>query len=213
MPQGFERPLVLNPLRAIVRSGVMAALCLLSACAGQEHVFVLLPDDDGKVGAIEVVTEAGRQRIETANQSTTVSNRNSRPQAPKALSEAEISNIWGAAIRTTPRAPKTFILNFKTGTDQLTEESARQLPEIFAEIGKYPVAEMSIVGHSDRVGAADANAKLALQRAESTRDRMVEAGLTLQRVEVSSHGENNPAVPTADNVAEPRNRLVEVTIR
>ena len=71
----------------------------------------------------------------------------------------------------------------------------------------------AVQAEADRVGAADANAKLALHRAESARDRMVEAGLTLQRVEVSSHGENNPAVPTADNVAEPRNRRVEVTIR
>jgi outer membrane protein OmpA-like peptidoglycan-associated protein len=54
---------------------------------------------------------------------------------------------------------------------------------------------------------------LALKRAESTRERLVEAGLELKRVEVSSHGENNPVIPTADNVAEPKNRRVEVTIR
>ena len=72
---------------------------------------------------------------------------------------------------------------------------------------------MSIVGHTDRVGRAEANAALALKRAESTRERLVEAGLELKRVEVSSHGENNPVIPTADNVAEPKNRRVEVTIR
>ena len=76
-----------------------------------------------------------------------------------------------------------------------------------------PAAELSVVGHTDRVGAADANARLSLQRAQSTLDRLTEAGLKHKRVEVDSHGENNPLVPTADNVAEPRNRRVEVTIR
>ena len=212
MRQSSGKTVARAPFRGILRFGVLAAMFLLSACAA-DNVFVLLPDDDGKVGTIEVVTDAGRQTIETANQSIRVSDRNAAPQAPKTLSDAEISNIWGEAIRTAPRAPRTFILNFTSGTDQLTEESVQQLPAIFAEIGQFPAAEMSIIGHSDRVGAADANTRLALLRAESTRDRLIEAGLALHRVEVSSHGESNPLVPTADGVAEPKNRRVEVTIR
>lgn len=32
-------------------------------------------------------------------------------------------------------------------------------------------------------------------------------------LEITSHGEANPLVPTGDNVSEPRNRRVEVTVR
>jgi outer membrane protein OmpA-like peptidoglycan-associated protein len=32
-------------------------------------------------------------------------------------------------------------------------------------------------------------------------------------LEITSHGEANLLVPTADNVSEPRNRRVEVTVR
>jgi len=192
---------------------VLLPLLFLSACAGQGNVFVLLPDENGKVGSIEVVNDAGRQKIDQANQSIKVAGVTQAPEAPQTLDEAQINKVWSGAIQTTPRGPRTFILNFRSGTDQLTEESIRQLPGIFEEIKTYPVAEMSIVGHTDRVGRAEANAALALKRAESTRERLVEAGLELKRVEVSSHGENNPVIPTADNVAEPKNRRVEVTIR
>jgi len=30
---------------------------------------------------------------------------------------------------------------------------------------------------------------------------------------ITYHGEGNPLIPTADNVAEPRNRRVEVVVR
>ena len=42
---------------------------------------------------------------------------------------------------------------------------------------------------------------------------LVSAGLSLGQIEVGSHGESNLLVPTADNVNEPRNRRVEVTVR
>ena len=191
----------------------LLALLFLGACAGQESVFVLLPDESGKVGAIEVVTDAGRQKIDTANLSTTVAARDRQPGAPKALEKAEIDTVWGSAIRAAPLAPRTFILYFRTGTDDLTEESRRQFPQIFAELKTYPAVELSIVGHTDRVGSEADNASLAVRRAQSTRVLLLQAGLSVERLEVLSHGENNPLVPTPDNVAEPRNRRVEVTIR
>ena len=45
------------------------------------------------------------------------------------------------------------------------------------------------------------------------RDLLVAAGLDAALVEVASHGESNPLVPTPDNTAEARNRRVEVTVR
>jgi outer membrane protein OmpA-like peptidoglycan-associated protein len=191
----------------------LLALLFLGACAGQNSVFVLLPDENGKVGAIEVATEAGTQRIDTANEATTVSAKDRPPEKPTALEQAEIDKVWGAAIRTAPLAPKTFILYFRTGTDRLTDESQKQFPKIFAELYAYPAAELSIVGHTDTVGSKADNTALALKRAESTRQRLVEAGLKHDRIEVLSHGESNPLISTGDNVDEPRNRRVEVTIR
>jgi len=135
------------------------------------------------------------------------------PAPSEVISAAEISKKWSSVLRVTPLDPKTFIMYFRFGTDQLTVESEKQFPRIFDELKRYPAAELSIVGHTDRAGAKKLNAALSLKRANSTLRRLEEAGLKRSRVEVGSHGENNPLVPTADGVAEPRNRRVEVTIR
>ena len=50
-------------------------------------------------------------------------------------------------------------------------------------------------------------------RAERVRDLLIAEGLDPTLIEVDSHGENNPLIPTADEIAEPRNRRVEVTVR
>jgi outer membrane protein OmpA-like peptidoglycan-associated protein len=42
---------------------------------------------------------------------------------------------------------------------------------------------------------------------------LVQAGLAASTVVVSSHGEADLVVKTRDNVPEPRNRRVEITVR
>ena len=50
-------------------------------------------------------------------------------------------------------------------------------------------------------------------RAGQGQPLLLAAGLTGSQVDVASHGETDLLVATADNVAEPRNRRVEVTVR
>jgi outer membrane protein OmpA-like peptidoglycan-associated protein len=70
-----------------------------------------------------------------------------------------------------------------------------------------------VIGHTDRAGRSDLNYRLGLDRAQVAKDILVRAGLRPENIQVTSHGENDPLVPTADGVAEERNRRVAVTIR
>jgi outer membrane protein OmpA-like peptidoglycan-associated protein len=45
------------------------------------------------------------------------------------------------------------------------------------------------------------------------RDELVKLGAAADRMQVSGRGEREPLVPTADEVAEPKNRRVEITVR
>lgn len=198
--------------RMIRRSWVIVALLSMSACAS-ETVFVLLDNPDGTTGAIEVKNEAGTQVVDQARQATRVTGARDAPQAPKTLTDAEISATWGEALRASARDPKTFILYFKSGTNELVPESAAQLPDILRSISEFPSVEVSVVGHTDRVGARDVNARLALRRANVIRDRLIAQGLRRDLIQVDSHGEDNPLVKTRDEISEPRNRRVEVTVR
>jgi outer membrane protein OmpA-like peptidoglycan-associated protein len=40
-----------------------------------------------------------------------------------------------------------------------------------------------------------------------------EHGVDPSILDITSHGEGNPLVPTGDQVSEPRNRRVEITVR
>jgi len=55
--------------------------------------------------------------------------------------------------------------------------------------------------------------KLGLQRANSVRTTLIEAGLDGAAIDVTSHGESTLLVPTADDVYEPKNRRVDITVR
>jgi outer membrane protein OmpA-like peptidoglycan-associated protein len=70
-----------------------------------------------------------------------------------------------------------------------------------------------VVGHTDTVGDKLYNYKLSLKRARALASLLVSKGVDRSILEITSHGKDNPLVPTGDQVSEPRNRRVEVTVR
>jgi outer membrane protein OmpA-like peptidoglycan-associated protein len=106
-----------------------------------------------------------------------------------------------------------FRLFFIFGSDALTPESVQFLAQVFGEVNQRPAAEVIVVGHTDRVGSDQQNDALSLQRAERIRVELVGLGVTGERIQTVGRGEREPLVATADEVAEPRNRRVEITVR
>jgi len=45
------------------------------------------------------------------------------------------------------------------------------------------------------------------------RDSLVALGIPAGRIQAAGRGKREPLVPTDDNVAEPRNRRVEINVR
>jgi outer membrane protein OmpA-like peptidoglycan-associated protein len=188
-------------------------LIALTACAKPRTVLVLMSDPDGSVGAVEISNAAGSQTIDQAGQAVRVKRADQKPKPPENMEPEEIQALFGPALEALPPLPEKFILNFVSGTTGLTEESKNLLPEIIAALKRHHPAEVSVVGHTDRTSTDQANYLLALERAQMVRDFLIEAGMDRSLIEVDSHGETNPLVPTADGVAEPRNRRVEVFVR
>src|SRR3546814_13613767 len=105
--------------------------------------------------------------------------------------------------------PRSFLFYFLFDSDKLTEQSRAQLPAILDSIRRFPAPEVGVVGHTDRVGPAAVNTRLALERAEAIHDVLIAEGIEPALLEVTSHGAANPVLPTADDVPEPRNRRSE----
>jgi len=70
-----------------------------------------------------------------------------------------------------------------------------------------------VIGHTDRVGNAQFNDKLSLQRAERVRGELVKLGIAESRIQVAGRGERELLVQTPDDIAEARNRRVEINVR
>ena len=190
----------------------LGLLLVLAACAGDNR-FVLLEDQGGRVGAITVMNESGSQTLDTARAGTRVGSARGAPGAPKAVDRREIQATWGEALAASPMRPRTYVFYFLFDSDALTEQSRAQMPAILDSIRRFPAPEVAVTGHTDRVGPEAVNARLGLRRAEAIRGALIDAGIEPALLEVTSHGEANPIVPTADEVPEPRNRRVEVTVR
>jgi outer membrane protein OmpA-like peptidoglycan-associated protein len=174
---------------------------------------VLLPEaETGSTGRAVVSNGAGAVTLDTPRASTTVA-AGQVPAAVTALTEDEVERLFGGALEALPPAPVHFTLFYKFDSDELTEESTALLPRILDEVRHRPSPDVIIIGHTDTTGTAVNNSALGMKRAVAMRNRLIAEGLDPSFVEATSHGEADLLVQTADNVAEPRNRRVEITVR
>jgi outer membrane protein OmpA-like peptidoglycan-associated protein len=127
--------------------------------------------------------------------------------------EQEVREVFGSALAAQPLRPVSFTLYFVLGKDELTPETRPTLETILAEIARRPAAEIVVIGHTDRVGGVQYNDALSLQRAEKVRGELVRLGIPFDRIQVAGRGSREPLIPTEDQVPEPRNRRVEITVR
>jgi outer membrane protein OmpA-like peptidoglycan-associated protein len=112
-----------------------------------------------------------------------------------------------------PQRPISFLLYFLLDTDEYTPESKDAFEKVFAEIARRKVAEIAVIGHTDRVGPLEYNDTLSLRRAERVRKDFTDRGIPDSAINVAGRGEREPIVVTADETSEPRNRRVEINVR
>lgn len=173
----------------------------------------LLPDPETHVtGRIRVSNEFGSTDLSTPRASLKMT-ANAPPGPASTLTDDEVSRFFGEAMAALPPAPRHFTLHFAFESDTLTGESAAQVPTILEAVKALAVPEVMIVGHTDTMGDGQSNVALGMKRAISVRNILVQAGLSAATVDVTSHGEADLLVKTRNNIPEPRNRRVEITVR
>jgi outer membrane protein OmpA-like peptidoglycan-associated protein len=176
-------------------------------------LIALLPDpESGVTGRARVSNEFGAVDLAAPRVATRVGP-DGPPGAVATLSEADVTRLFGSALSALPPEPKHFTLYFKFESDALTDDSASKVPEILSAVKQLAVPEVVVVGHTDTLGDAKANVALGLKRAMSVRNVLVDAGIAPAMIEVASHGEADLLAKTGNNVAEPRNRRVEISVR
>lgn len=111
-----------------------------------------------------------------------------------------------------PAAEQSFLIYFDTGSAALTPQGRGVADDAVAAFKRSSATHITIAGYADTVGSARANEALSRRRAETVRDYLIAHGVPLSDMAVNWHGENNLAVPTANNVPQRENRRVEIDI-
>jgi len=198
---------------AVIVALVGALMVLYSADRVGDELVVVLPSADGHVGM--VVVERGGERV-VLNRAYAASRivDGGKPalqetEAAPSAAPAQFAAVLGAL----PERPKSFLIYFNDGRDEITAVSRVEFQIILAELGGRGAPDIVVIGHTDRLAADEYNDRLSRMRAERVRAELVQLGIPEQRIQIAGRGEREPVVPTDDGVAEPRNRRVEINVR
>jgi outer membrane protein OmpA-like peptidoglycan-associated protein len=107
----------------------------------------------------------------------------------------------------------TLAVNFDTGKATITADSAKLLDDAAAALKAASTIQVEVGGHTDNVGAADANLALSQARAQAVMAALVDRDIAKARLTAKGYGQT---VPIADNRTEDgraKNRRVELVKR
>jgi outer membrane protein OmpA-like peptidoglycan-associated protein len=194
-----------------------AALLLVAVfawgCCAPIHpaLFVVVPGADGHVGKIVVQGSGATRVIDTAYGAERVLP--SGRMETSRLTAAQVNEAFGATLAALPGKPMSFMLYFLEGRDELTDDSRAEVERVIGELKRRPLPDIMAIGHTDTVGSDEFNDRLSLARAPRMRELLVALGIPAERIEAAGRGKRELLVPTEDNVPEPRNRRVEISVR
>ncbi len=192
------------------RWSILVLAALLPGCAQITERVVLLPGADGRTGALAVNTGKGEAILASPYATVEVSD----GKVVQSTSSAdEVRSRYGKLLDAQPPRPKSFVLYFHFDRIDLTADSELLLDRMKDELAATPSAEVAIVGHSDTMGTASRNDRLSLRRAEIVRAALIAIGIAPSAISIAGRGERELAVPTADEVPEPKNRRTEIKVR
>lgn len=186
---------------------------LLAACSTPGTRVVLLPQADGRPSAVVVRAKDGEEILSQPYQRATAAvGAKGAPvvdQADSAKVQADNKPLFDMR----PPPPQRYTVFFEVGGTTLTPASQQIMTEALAAALARSGGDIVVTGHTDTKGTGESNDQLSRRRAQEVVQLFVERQFPANRVEAVGRGERDLAVPTADEVDEPRNRRVTIEVR
>lgn len=104
-------------------------------------------------------------------------------------------------------------LQFDTAKTAIKPESNAQLEEMTAFLKAQPTQKVFIVGHTDNVGAIDANLALSLGRAQAVVAALTQRGIAPARLQARGVANFAPVASNASEEGRAKNRRVEMVLQ
>jgi len=128
----------------------------------------------------------------------------------RAREEAEQARLRAAIA--TARETLERMVNFDYDMSEIRSDAEAILRRKAAILRASPQVQMRIAGHADERGSTEYNLALGNRRAEAVRQFMTDAGLSANRFEIVSFGEERPLDRASNEAAWAQNRRAEFQI-
>jgi outer membrane protein OmpA-like peptidoglycan-associated protein len=227
-PVGFIAGAVIGgfaagPVGAVVGAGLGTWLGNRVHRAGEaraaEANVAKLQDEKRTLESDKQSLQSGMQTLQTA-QSTLISQQTSLLAVNQNLSgKLEDLSSKAQTVSDTPEdslgAYASQVLDglqgdvlFRTGSAEITPDTAHQIQVIAQAVAKSPQLKVRIQGYADPRGSDETNMKLSQDRADAVRDMLLAAGIADDVLEVSAYGRTQSVATDVDGYAlERRVRL------
>ncbi len=103
----------------------------------------------------------------------------------------------------------TYGITFDVGKSVIKPESMGEINRIVELMNQNPDLRFSVEGHTDSTGNAASNQTLSEARSAAIVAKLVEMGISADRLTSSGKGQNNPIADNATDEGRAKNRRVE----
>lgn len=104
-------------------------------------------------------------------------------------------------------------VSFASGSASLSPVVYPTLDKIAGTLREYPDTTVTVIGHSDSIGSAEANREIGRRRAAAVADYLAERGIARGRMRIETRGDLEPIASNATEAGRSQNRRVELLVR
>ena len=122
-----------------------------------------------------------------------------QPPPVAAATSPELAGAW-------------YQVYFDTNSSAINARGQLIVKNVAYVVANAGPTRVTVIGKTDRIGAPPANMALSQQRADAVRDALIASGVPADHIDTSWTGQGSQQVATAGDTAEPRNRVVDVTV-
>ena len=117
----------------------------------------------------------------------------------------------GGDVLDDPNSPlANRVVYFDYDSSSVRQQDVATLEAHAAYLGDHPNVTIRLIGNTDERGSREYNLALGERRAISVRQILMLQGASIKQFEVTSFGEERPAVEGSDETAWQQNRRVEI---
>lgn len=177
-----------------------------------DDMAVVLPEEGGEIGGIEISQNGRTVALDTAFAAAGTG----ETLGGVAVEEGEIREAFAGALGAQPPPPVEFVLTFDFNSSRINDEGYDLIAQSAEEALSRAAAEVIVTGFADAPGDARANLALSRYRAARVREEVLrELGNREKKTPVSvttgARGERDLLVSTTGE--ERRNRRVVILVR